>query len=111
MSLLSFVPRINQKHWARLIHEWSDPSDSDNLYFYRHLCKYRPASLVTDVKERYAPAQEVNNNEAHDIADQVIINSRIATIKFRMFTIAVVNILIAAGVIIVGLFIDALSHI
>jgi hypothetical protein len=112
VSLISFVPRVNRSHWIALMHQWGNPEETDNLYYYRDLCKYERDSLVGKIKTRYEPTDELESKsqEPGDIADQIIVNSRIATVKFRLFTVAVMNILIAASIIIIGLIIDAFSH-
>lgn len=111
ISLLSFVPRLNRNHWLGLIPEWGKPNDIDNLYYYRDLCKYQSKDLVAKIKSRYALIDTSSNSqEACDLAGQIIVNSRITTVKFRMFTAAVMSILIAVSIIVLGLFIDALSQ-
>jgi hypothetical protein len=112
VSLLSFVPRVNRSHWAGLMHEWGQQDEKDNLYYYGDLCKYDRDGLVVKIKDRYKLTDSSNSGsqEPGDVADQIIINSRIAIVKFRLFTIAVVNILIAAGIIIFGLLADAFTH-
>jgi len=61
---------------------------------------YPIISVVAKIKTKYAPAgapgEETGaanpGNEVSDIAEQVTINSAIAVVKFRLSTIAVINI-------------------
>lgn len=96
ISLLSFLPRVNRSHWAGLIWEWGKVTESDNLHYFGDLSKYQPTDLANAVSTKYdLKASADALGEALDLSDQIIIISRIVRVKLRLFTIALISLLIA----------------
>lgn len=90
---ISFLPRINLEHliWLRgkpSISRKRVSSNLDNLYYYGHLLKYKDEELLEAFNQLYF-VNKINkpyNKEYLDLANQIIINSEIAFLKFKMFT-------------------------
>jgi hypothetical protein len=104
MAIWSFIPKTKI-----IFKNFGQPSDTDNLYFYRHLCKYNPQQLVETISRLYYdndPQAVTRNNK--DIAAQIVINSCIAMEKYQIFKIAawivligLLSIVIVPGIIMV----------
>lgn len=106
VSLLSFMPRVNRAHWTALMWGWGDVSELDNLLYFGDLSKYDAAQLVTSICERYSltttpKSEEIG--EARDLAVQIVINSRITRVKLRLFTAALVCIVVAISLLLLRL--------
>lgn len=89
ISLISFLPKTNVT--GVLAPDKGEPTDTDNLYFFGHLCKYTPEQMIESITRLYFPnSNQVTflNKNHHDIAAQVIVNSRITSYKLRLFSIA-----------------------
>ena len=97
---VSFLPKTNLEHinWLR-----AKPSnknrqslkDTDNLLYFNDLKKYNPTELLESVNRLYYENKILlpYKKEDLDIASQIVINSEIASIKFKL-SIAVVWTLI-----------------
>jgi hypothetical protein len=89
VGLGSFFPRTSlARHLTR---EVGKPAANDNLYYYGHLAKYEPASLVETIAREYIQVDitdEVYPRSRHDLAAQIIVNSRIALDKLHLFAIS-----------------------
>ncbi|WP_416669306.1 Pycsar system effector family protein [Egbenema bharatensis] len=64
------------------------PTDKDNLYFYGHLYKFNKDELLDALNRLYLEGltKNLDKKEYGDLADQIIINSEIAYMKFKFFT-------------------------
>jgi hypothetical protein len=90
VSLASFLPKISRLKILGTGRK-TRLTDNDNLLFFGDLCKYSSKELVNAVAHLYFQDESYlkSQHKAHlDIADQIIINSRIAVSKFRLFKIA-----------------------
>jgi hypothetical protein len=90
ISLASFLPKIKRSKILGAGKE-SCLTNNDNLLFYGDLCKYTSKKLVDAIARLYFEDENYPKSQykAHlDIADQIIINSKIAVSKFRLFKIA-----------------------
>lgn len=84
LAILSFIPKMKI-----IFKDRGAPADTDNLYFYGHLCKYNGEQLVETMARLYY------NNDLNlvtrsniDIATQIAINSGIAVDKYNIFTVS-----------------------
>jgi hypothetical protein len=90
LALGSFLPQMTL---TKLLagDDYGVPQPDDNLYFYGHLAKYPPRDLVEAIARRYeerAPPVTIAERVI-DLAEQVVINSRITVWKLRLFQRAV----------------------
>jgi hypothetical protein len=91
IALLSFVPRINRWKLSAARKGVSD-IDRDNLIFFADLSKYTPEEFLDSMalryfqNDKYATARQKSHL---DLANQIIINSRITSAKFALFKIGV----------------------
>ena len=112
-SLLSFTPRTSQKKLLDLFVDWGQPSDNDNLYFYGDLGKYRNAvDLARKYQAIFAPDSDANAklSPAHtQLANQMIVNSRIVVYKLRLFLIAMLLAILAVTIILGTLIFKGMS--
>jgi Family of unknown function (DUF5706) len=90
VGLASFFPRTSlARHLTR---EVGRPGEGDNLYYYGHLAKYAPATLVEAIARDYAQTvytEVVHVRSREDLAAQIIVNSRITLAKLELFGIAI----------------------
>ena len=83
ISLLSFIPKLDFP-WIII----GDTSKDDNFLYFGHACKYSPTKYLSllysgeDLKK-----ENINLEMAY--AKQIVVNSRIAYIKFKQFDIAI----------------------
>jgi hypothetical protein len=97
VGVWSFLPATSMPHWMRLPSE--PPRPDDNLFYFGHLSRYDPASLVAAIAERYERAPDLPVTALHtDLAAQIVVNARITMQKLRLFRWSVV--LFGAGVLI-----------
>jgi len=84
ICLLSFVPKLDIP--------WLLPTtlskDKDNLVFYGDISGYDPSSYVKALHHQSGKAVKTVDPFEEDLAEQVIINSRIALKKYQLFNIA-----------------------
>jgi hypothetical protein len=91
IALLSFVPLVNRPKLSSDRKGVND-AEKDNLLFFGDLCKYTPTEFLDSMTRRYFEKDEyVAADEKYylDLAEQIIVNSRITAIKFRFFKVGV----------------------
>ena len=105
---ISFLPRTNLERivWVR-----SNPSrnrrssqqDTDNFYYFGHLLKYEASELLDSLNRLYLnnQIQPPYNKEDLDISNQIIINSEITFLKFKLFVFALWFLIVS--IIVVGI--------
>ncbi len=83
ISLLSFVPRLKVP-WVRL----GECNSNDNLLYFGNACKYSGAGYL---QAMYTNGLDISKNQKIDLAysDQIVVNSKIAYIKFKQFDTAI----------------------
>lgn len=93
ISLTSFIPRITPPSWIKM----PEKEQTDNPFFFGHACKYSKIKYL-ELFNRYTESDS-NKESKLEVAlcDQIVNNSRISFIKYRMFSVAVY--LFLAGVI------------
>lgn len=89
ICLLSFSPRVNRLRVVRS-RKKVPPADKDNLLFFGDLAGYKAKQLLDTLSRRYFGGEEAPEyGKAHqDLANQIIINSRIAVSKYNLFRVA-----------------------
>jgi len=84
ICLLSFMPRLDIP--------WLLPTalsrDKDNLVFYGHISGYDPPAYVKALHHQSGNVVKTVDPFEEDLAEQAIINSRIALKKYHLFNIA-----------------------
>ena len=83
ICLFSFLPNVKIP-WLTTIQR---PSDDDNVLFYGDIAKYAPERYLRLLYERVGMEWKDNAIEK-DLAAEIIINSRIALRKYRLFGVA-----------------------
>ncbi|MHB1350324.1 MAG: Pycsar system effector family protein [Desulfobulbaceae bacterium] len=81
ISLLSFIPRLKPPFWFKNI----ENPDKDNPFFFGHACKYNSYNYLELFN--ISGSSSVDKTELR-LADQIITNSKIAFLKYEMFSIA-----------------------
>jgi hypothetical protein len=90
LAVWSFIPKTKIFFKDR-----GAPAETDNLYFYGHLCKYNPQQLVeTMARLYYDNNQSLMTRNNIDIATQIVVNSGIAMDKYQIFKLAAWIVLI-----------------
>ncbi|MBD2491695.1 Pycsar system effector family protein [Aulosira sp. FACHB-615] len=84
---LSFLPKTNLERVLPLNRK---PSQNDNLWFYGSLQKYTPRELLEALDQHYFKigSNIIDEKKYIDIVEQITINSRIAFLKYQVFTYA-----------------------
>lgn len=101
VSLSSFSPKINRPEII-YFQEKGEVLDSDNLLFFCDLAKYDAETLATKIAKKYFEIDLPNPSKIYtDIAEQIIINSTIATAKFRFFKIALNFVFLAISLLLI----------
>jgi hypothetical protein len=96
IAVWSFLPRKDaQKIESRLE---GIPDDSDNIYYYGHLAKFRATDLIEKLCELHQCDPTKATRGERDLAAQIIINSRITHRKMQLFSMASVAFLIGVVV-------------
>ena len=110
---LSFLPKTDIEYfiWAK-----SKPSrksisqikDTDNFYFFNSLKKYEPSDLLESMNRVYFQdqIQTPYKREDLDIANQIILNSEIASTKFTFFRFALWILIFSIFITLVSLLIS-----
>lgn len=83
ISLFSFIPKLRVP-WLHI----DKPHDVDNLLYFGHACKY----TATDYLEKLYDSKEKsskNNRLEFLYANQIVVNSKVAYIKFKQFDLAI----------------------
>lgn len=84
VCLISFISQVTIPWLATKCR----PSETDNLLFYGDIAKYNPEKYMEKLyKQAMKDLDEIDAYE-EDIAEQVIINSRIALRKYKLFNVA-----------------------
>lgn len=83
LSIISFVPltEINSQSTKK------EQSEDDNLIFYGDISTYEPRSYVKALYAHIGQDKETPTQIEVNYAEQIINNSRIALIKYRLFSI------------------------
>lgn len=81
VALSSFIPRLSSPFWM----EVEEKKDDDNPFYFGHACKYDSHDYLILL----GVIQGHNNRISQKIAEQIVVNSRIASIKLRVFAISV----------------------
>jgi hypothetical protein len=99
---LSFLPKTNLEIivWKKQQpgrKSKGQPSDDDNFYFFGHLYKYQDNELLEAFNRLYFAnqIQDFNKKENKDLANQIIVNSEIAYMKFKIFSWALYLLIIS----------------
>ncbi|MEA5622794.1 hypothetical protein [Nostoc sp. UHCC 0251] len=92
---LSFLPKTNLEY---IVWKKSKPqvnykfriSDNDNFYYFGHLFKYKTSELIDAINRLYFEGQisNVQKKEYFDLSNQIIVNSEITYLKFKLFSFA-----------------------
>jgi hypothetical protein len=96
VTLLSFMPQIDIK---KVVERQIDLQLDHNLFYYGHLALYNAEELTRALSERLA--QSEISRDSVDLAEQVVINARIALRKHNMFTLAIRIVLVGSALSIV----------
>jgi len=85
ISLTSFIPRITPPFWIKM----PGKEKADNPFFFGHACKYSKIKYL-ELFNRFTESDS-NKESKLEVAlcDQIVNNSRISFIKYRMFSAAV----------------------
>lgn len=100
LAVWSFLPRKDATTIEARLEEL--PDDSDNLYYYGHLAKFRAADLLQRLCERHGCDPSKTTRGERDLAAQIIINSRITRRKMHLFSLAAVAFLVGVVVMFVS---------
>lgn len=92
ISLVSFVPRMAPPFWI----EMPEIDKNDNPLFFGHACKYSKGKYLELFNDHVDGAVSSASKLELALCDQIVNNSRIGFIKYRMFGSAV--FLFLAGV-------------
>lgn len=84
ICLISFLPQLIIP-WLATTHR---PSETDNLLFYGDIAKYDPQRYLLLLHNQVTKDTPEIDLYEEDIAEQIIVNSRIALRKFRLFNMA-----------------------
>ena len=106
IALFSFVPWVNR---ITLLTARKGVSDAkkDNLLFFGDVCKYTPEEFLNSMARRYfqndtyEAAQQLGDL---DLADQIVLNSRITVAKFRFFKVGIWALIAAIPAALAALF-------
>lgn len=85
ISLLSFVPRLAPPFWIKM----GEKTTNDNPIYFGDACKYSRQTYLALFNERYKweDAGGIRLLE-EDLCHQIVVNARIAFIKYKMFNSA-----------------------
>ncbi len=97
---ISFLPKTNLENLLWLYNKpvkAREKKPSDNLHYFGDLQKYSPNDLVNSVSNLYLDRSNTSSvsKEEIDIASQVTINSRIASIKLLSFSLSIYLLIIS----------------
>lgn len=80
IALSSFIPRLKKPFWLK----FEEKSSRDNPFYFGDACKYDAYSYL-----KLLGITDSNQNKIVErMADQIVINSRIASLKYGLFTSA-----------------------
>lgn len=83
ICLTSFVPQLKMPWFFK-----NPTSDLDNLLFFGHLAKYQPYVLLEKLEKTFEIQSKKSQIELN-YAEQIIVNSKIAVIKYAYFKFAI----------------------
>lgn len=99
---LSFLPKTNLEYivWKKSkpnVNSQMRISDNDNLYYFGHLLKYQPIELMDAMNRLYFEGKISNfkKKEYLDLSTQIILNSEIAYLKFKIFSFSLYLLIIS----------------
>lgn len=84
ICLISFLPHIE----IPVLKSRSPSDESSNLLFYGDICDHDTSSYVSALCSRYGFALDDVDAFEKELAEQIVVNSRIAVRKYRMFETA-----------------------
>lgn len=89
ISLFSFIPKLRIP-WLYI----GKRNDQDNLLFFGHACKYTAKSYL---EKLYDGKDQSNENKKLETlySGQIVVNSKVAYIKFKQFDLAIYFTMIA----------------
>lgn len=95
ISLSSFLPKVNRIE-ITFLHRIGEILEGDNLLFFGDLAKYDAETLLSKIAKDYFSINLTKFSKIHtDIAEQIIINSKITNAKFQIFKIALRFVFVA----------------
>lgn len=99
---LSFLPKTNLEYivWKKSkpkVNSHLKISDNDNFYYFGHLLKYQPIELMDAINRLYFEGKISNSKKKEylDLSTQIILNSEIAYLKFRIFSFSLYLLIIS----------------
>ncbi len=88
-NLTSFLPQTDTER--ALAARLPSSRDTDNLYYYGHVARHHPRSLVEAIARRHLGGDADPIDDGHlDLAAQIITNGRITLRKLRIFSFSIV---------------------
>lgn len=82
LALVSLLPRTTPPWWVK----FPDKTEKENPLFFGSACKYSPLGYLNLINEMTG---DKNTEEIHEhLSNQIVINSKIAFIKYSQFNIA-----------------------
>lgn len=78
IALSSFIPRLKKPFWLKS----NEKSNDDNPFYFVDACKYDSYSYL----KLLGISRSNDNKVAEKMAEQIVINSRIAALKYSLFT-------------------------
>lgn len=82
LSLISLLPRINPPWWIK----FPEKIDNENPLFFGSACKYSPKGYLNLITEMTGESKFEKIHE--HLSHQIVVNSKIAFIKYSQFNIA-----------------------
>lgn len=102
MALISFMPIYNWRAFLGVMLDtntkfYGEATDHDNLIFYGDIAKYERDQYLEALESRYFPSAPGlrSHLKTKDLASQIIVNSRIAVLKYRYFERGAVSLVVA----------------
>lgn len=92
ISLFSFSSITNS---SKVFQIKVGPEPNDNLLFFGHISKYQPIQYKEALKTKFN--SQIDEWEGQ-LADQIVVNSRIVMRKFRLFNWSVWTVLVFVGI-------------
>lgn len=87
ICLLSFVPKIKINS---IFQETSVQAENLNLLFYGHIAKFTPEDYLKALQDGHIITEEaIQDRFCTDIANQIVVNSKIAQTKYIFFQLAI----------------------
>lgn len=96
LAVWSFLPQRDASKIESRIE--GIPDEADNLYYYGHLAKLRTPDLIAKLCELHGCEPSKATRGERDLAEQIIVNSRITGGKMQLFFVASVVFLVGVVV-------------